>query len=98
MVPWRFASGAFPKGRPRCARFGCKCRIDGQPATLVFRPLDATRLEVVTEGVAGAPRSVSVQPLSLAELVGRQLSDRERDPVFTQSMATAQTLAQSLMQ
>jgi len=38
-----------------------------------------------------------VQPLSLAELVGRQLSDRERDTVFVESIATAQTLAQSLM-
>jgi glucose-6-phosphate dehydrogenase assembly protein OpcA len=74
-----------------------QCRIDGQSAALVFRPLDATRLEVVTEGVAVAPRTVSAQPLPLAELVGRQLSDRERDPVFTESMATAQTLAQSLM-
>ncbi len=74
-----------------------QCRLDGSPAALVFRPLDATRLEVVTEGVAAAPRTVSAQPLSLAELVGRQLSDRERDPVFTESIATAQTLAQSLM-
>ena len=63
----------------------------------MFRPLDATRLEVVTEGVASASRTVSTQPLSYAELIGRQLSDRERDPVFTESMATAQTLARSLM-
>jgi hypothetical protein len=37
------------------------------------------------------------EPLSLAELVGRQLSDRERDPVFAESIATAQVLAQSLL-
>lgn len=74
-----------------------QCRVEGRPATLVFRPPDTTRLEVITEGVETAPRTVSVQPLSLAELVGRQLSDRERDAVFVESIATAQTLAQSLM-
>jgi glucose-6-phosphate dehydrogenase assembly protein OpcA len=73
-----------------------RCRIDDLAASLVFRPLDTTRLEVTTEGVETAPRTVSIQPQSLAELVGRQLSDRERDPVFTESLATAQTLAQSL--
>jgi glucose-6-phosphate dehydrogenase assembly protein OpcA len=72
-------------------------RIDGSPATLVFRPLDSTALEVVTEGVEAAPRTLSIQSQSFAELVGRQLSDRERDPVFAESIATAQTLAQSLM-
>jgi hypothetical protein len=51
---------------------------------------------LTSEGVETAPRSVSVQPQSLAELVGRQLSDRERDPVFAESIATAQMLAQSL--
>jgi len=73
-----------------------QCRLDEQPAVLVFRPVDATRLEVTTEGVDAAPLTVTVQPQSLAELVGRQLSDRERDPVFTESIATAQVLAQSV--
>ena len=41
--------------------------------------------------------SFEIQPQSPAELVGRQLSDRERDPVFTQSMGVAQELARSLM-
>ena len=88
----------LPEGPAEVRQVRLQCRLDGQPVTLVFHPLDATRLEVVTEGVAAAPRTVSAQPLSLAELVGRQLSDRERDPVFTESMATAQKLGQSLMQ
>jgi glucose-6-phosphate dehydrogenase assembly protein OpcA len=74
-----------------------KCRLEGQPATLVFQPRDSTCLEVVTEGIVTAPRTVTLRPLSFAELVGRQLSDRDRDPVFTESMAVAQTLAQSLL-
>ncbi len=75
-----------------------QCRFDGRPATLVFRPLDAAALEVVAEGIDSEPRTLNIQPLSFAELVGRQLSDRERDPVFVESIATAQTLAQSLLQ
>ena len=71
-------------------------RVDAQVASLVFRPVDTTRLEATTEGIETAPLTISVQPQSLAELVGRQLSDRERDPVFTESIATAQVLAQSL--
>jgi hypothetical protein len=32
-----------------------------------------------------------------AELIGRQLSDREPDPVFRESMAVAQVFAKSLL-
>ena len=49
---------------------------------------------MTTEGVETVHGSV--QPQSEAELVGRQLSDRERDPVFNESIFTAQVLAQSL--
>jgi len=86
-----------PEGPSEIRQVRLQCRIGDQPATLLFRPVDAIRLEVVTVGVASASRTVSTQPLSFAELIGRQLSDRERDPVFTESMATAQTLAQSLL-
>jgi glucose-6-phosphate dehydrogenase assembly protein OpcA len=88
----------LPDGPSEVRQVRLQCRLDGQPATLAFRPVDSTHLEVVTEGVpATMPRTLTVQPLTLAELVGRQLSDRDRDPVFTESMAVAQTLAQSLL-
>jgi hypothetical protein len=38
-----------------------------------------------------------VQPQPLADLVARQLSDRERDPVFHDSMAVAQVFARSVL-
>jgi outer membrane receptor protein involved in Fe transport len=44
-----------------------------------------------------APRTIADTSQSIAELVGRQLSDRERDPVFRQTMAVAQSLAQSVL-
>jgi len=52
---------------------------------------------VVLEGVEGAPRTMTLPPVSAAELVGRQLSDRERDPVFHESMAVAGAMAQSVL-
>ena len=58
---------------------------------------DEKRLSAHLEGVSGAPRTVTIRPQSLAELVGRQLSDRERDPVFRESMAVAQVFAQSVL-
>jgi hypothetical protein len=40
---------------------------------------------------------VTVPPQTDAELSARQLSDRDRDPVFRESMAGAQVLAPSLL-
>jgi glucose-6-phosphate dehydrogenase assembly protein OpcA len=86
----------LPEGASEVRQLRLRCRVEGKAVTMVFRPYDATRLEQVIEGMEAAARTVSTQPLSLAELVGRQLSDRERDPVFTESIAAAQVLAQSL--
>ena len=49
------------------------------------------------EGAAVAERTMTVREQPMADLVGRQLSDRERDPVFNESMAVAKVLAQSLL-
>jgi hypothetical protein len=46
--------------------------------------------------VERAPRTVTVPPTSAVDLIGRQLSDRERDPAFRDSMAVAQVMAQSV--
>jgi hypothetical protein len=35
--------------------------------------------------------------LTAAEVIGKQLSDRERDPVFRESMELAQVMAKSLL-
>jgi hypothetical protein len=40
---------------------------------------------------------VTVPPQSLADLVGPQLADREKDPVFRESMALAGVLAESVV-
>jgi glucose-6-phosphate dehydrogenase assembly protein OpcA len=85
------------EGPPRIRRVHVACTLDGKPGGLAFREEDERRLAVLLLGTDAAPRTVTVPPQPLAELVGRQLSDRERDPVFGESMAVAQVLAQSVL-
>ncbi len=68
----------------------------GNLGVLEFASEEGNRLSVTPQGVAVAPRTVTVQPQKLAELVARQLSDREPDPVFRESMKVAQQLARHL--
>jgi len=73
------------------------CTLGGAPGAVAIRLEASLRLVVEQEGSAAAPRTANVQPEPIAELVSRQLSDRERAPVFDQSMAVAQELAKSLI-
>ncbi len=72
-------------------------RIGTETVALRVEAEGADRLSSRVEGSAGQPRTVTVPPASPAEFVGRQLSDRERDPLFRASMATATVMAQSLL-
>jgi glucose-6-phosphate dehydrogenase assembly protein OpcA len=56
------------------------------------------RLAVVLEGRDTAPRTVMVQPSSEAQLVANQLSNRDSDPVFLESMAVAEVFARTVLQ
>jgi glucose-6-phosphate dehydrogenase assembly protein OpcA len=78
-------------------RVKLQCKLDGKPGAVVVQADDSRRLIVLHEGTDTLPRTATVQTQPAAELVARQLSDRERDPVFTESMAGAQALAQSLL-
>ena len=60
-------------------------------------PRHGRAVRITPEGVDAAPRTVTTPPLTPAELVGRQLSDRERDLAFRQAMSVAQQLAQSVL-
>jgi glucose-6-phosphate dehydrogenase assembly protein OpcA len=88
----RLAEGPSEIRRVRIA-----CALGGKPAALNVAADDDRRLAVVPEGIDGSPRTITVQPQSLAALVGRQLSDRERDPVFRESMMVAQIFARSVL-
>jgi glucose-6-phosphate dehydrogenase assembly protein OpcA len=74
------------------------CRIDQRDSALDLVVQDGQRLAMRIEGIEEAPRTMTIPPHSPAELVGRQLSDRERDPVFRASMSVAQVMARSLLE
>jgi len=88
----RLADGPSEIRRVRIA-----CALDGKPSALVFAAEDTGRLSVTREGSDTEPRTVAVPPQPLAGLVGRQLADREQDPIFRESMAVAQVMAQSVL-
>lgn len=74
-----------------------RCRIDGQPVTIVTTADGGQRLTVQMEGIDAAPRTITVQSQTPVDLIARQLSDRERDPAFRESMVVAQIMAQSVL-
>jgi glucose-6-phosphate dehydrogenase assembly protein OpcA len=105
-ITWRMHAGAddlrvrikrLEQGPPEIRRVRLACKLDGKPAALNLVVEDELRLAIQLEGVDAAPRTLTVPPRSPAELVGRQLSDRAPDPVFRESMAVAQILAQSVL-
>jgi glucose-6-phosphate dehydrogenase assembly protein OpcA len=85
------------EGPSEIRRIRIACALDGKPGALLFAAEDSGRLSVTPEGIDAAPRTMAVPPQPLADLVGRQLADRERDPVFRESMAVAQVMAQSVL-
>jgi glucose-6-phosphate dehydrogenase assembly protein OpcA len=107
-MTWRFAAGSgaarvrirrLDAGPPEIRRVVIRCQINAQPATLDLKAVDGRRLSIHVEvrDISCEPRTISLPPQSPAEVVGRQLSDRERDPVFRESMAVAQVMARSLL-
>ncbi|HYV35595.1 MAG TPA: glucose-6-phosphate dehydrogenase assembly protein OpcA [Gemmataceae bacterium] len=73
------------------------CNIDGKPHALNIAVEKGMRLAVVLEGLETAPRTVAVQPATLSELVVHQLSNRERDAAFRESMAVAEVFARTVL-
>ena len=74
------------------------CKINGSPQILSIAVDNDMQLAVVLEGTDAPPRTVAVKSSSVSELVIRQLSDRERDPVFQESMAVAEVFARTVLE
>jgi glucose-6-phosphate dehydrogenase assembly protein OpcA len=97
--PLRLSLRRREAGPPAILQMRLLCTVAEKEAALRFTAEeDGRRLAVVPEGIAAAPRTVTVPQLSLAEMIARQLSDRDRDPVFRQSMAVAKVLAENVVQ
>ena len=85
-------------GTNACIRISAEGAVIVQSRKRVITPEDDDRrLSVVIEGEETAPRTITATPQPLAELVGRQLSDRDRDPIFRKTMEVAQALALSVL-
>jgi glucose-6-phosphate dehydrogenase assembly protein OpcA len=69
------------------------CTLDGKPSALNVRVEGTHRLAALREDGSAAAWTLTTQAQPLPDLLGRQLSDRERDPVFRESMAVAQVFA-----
>ena len=95
--PLRMRIVRLSAGPPVVHRLRIACTLEGKPAALNIVDEDGQHLSVVPEGIDAAKRTMLVKTESLADLAGRQLSDREFDPIFHDSMAVAQTLAQSVL-
>ena len=74
-----------------------RCTLRAGPATLIFRAAGGDHLEASSEGVTISARTLAIRPQGYADLVGRQLSDRERDDAFIESTVTAELLARSIL-
>ena len=70
--------------------------FEGQDGELEFS-IEDNRLSVCHVGKDETPRTVTLPSQRLGELIGRQLSDREPDPIFRESMRLAQKLARHVV-
>jgi glucose-6-phosphate dehydrogenase assembly protein OpcA len=93
----RFRIRRTEQGPPEIKGMRIRCMVDDKPVTLDLISESAGKLVIRLEGTAAEPRTILSPDLSLAEVIGKQLSDRERDPVFRESMQVAQAMAKSLL-
>jgi glucose-6-phosphate dehydrogenase assembly protein OpcA len=84
-------------GPSEVRRVRITCSVGETKQTFNIAVQKDMRLAVVLEGLETAPRTVAVQPATLPDLVAQQLSNRERDPVFRQSMAVAEVFARTVL-
>jgi glucose-6-phosphate dehydrogenase assembly protein OpcA len=105
-MTWRFTAShgdvtlqvrRLPAGPPEILRLRMACRLGAWAGAINVTRESEQRLAITLEGMPTEPRSLMIPPISPAELVGRQLSDRARDPVFRESMQVAQQMARSVL-
>ncbi|HEY2155706.1 MAG TPA: glucose-6-phosphate dehydrogenase assembly protein OpcA [Isosphaeraceae bacterium] len=86
----------LPDGPSELRRVRFSCALDGKLGALDITG-DGTRIVAIPEGMDASPRTLAIQKLDTAEIVARQLSDREPDPVFREAMTAARVLAQAVL-
>ncbi|WP_435018757.1 glucose-6-phosphate dehydrogenase assembly protein OpcA [Tundrisphaera sp. TA3] len=93
--PVRLRIDRLPEGPPAIRRVRVARGFEGQDGGVEFTADPDGRLAITPlNGECCADRTVMGRDQEIAELIGRQLSDREPDPIFRQSMRVAHVLAQ----
>jgi glucose-6-phosphate dehydrogenase assembly protein OpcA len=88
----------LPDGPSEVRRLRVAYLVNGQPMAFdMVSDVDNHILAVCHEGADSTARTLATQPMRVADLIGRQLSDREHDPVFRESMAVAGQLAEGVL-
>jgi glucose-6-phosphate dehydrogenase assembly protein OpcA len=87
----------LPDGPSELRRVHMACTLHEKLGALDFVADDHARIAVQPEGIDASPRTIAVPPSETADILGRQLSDREPDPVFREAMAAAHILAQAVL-
>ena len=95
--PLRLTIDRLADGPSEIRRVRVACSIAGRLGALDFVADNAERLSVLPEGIDAAPRTISVNPMDTAEMLARQLSDREPDVTFREAMKSAKILAQAVV-
>jgi len=102
-INWRFKSPKGPKrmtlrrlaDAPQGVRkVSIQCEVQDRDEVIHLVPEDDGRrlcVDLVNDDLA--PRTIAIPPQTIADLVARQLSNRERDPAFRATMAVGQILA-----
>jgi glucose-6-phosphate dehydrogenase assembly protein OpcA len=86
----------LPEGPSEVRHVRVTCAPGQAPTVVDVTVEDERRLMVRLGDSDTVPRTVTVQPQSVAEMLARQLSDREPDSIFRESMVFAHSLARSL--
>jgi hypothetical protein len=93
----RFRIRRLEQGPPEIKGMRIRCSLHGHPVTMDLVSESNGKLVQRLEGIEAEPRTIMLPEVSPAEVIGKQLSDRERDPVFRESMHVAQVMARSLL-
>lgn len=105
-MSWRFTAPRgearvvirrLEEGPPEVRKARLACVVDGKPSALTMTAEGPMRLSLQVEGAGSAARTITTPAQSPVDLIARQLSDRERDPAFRDSMAAAAVMAQGVM-
>lgn len=95
--PVRLRIDRLPDGPSAIRRVRVMRGFEGQDGGVEFVSETEGRIAIMPlDGGPCVARTVTAREQDLAELIGRQLSDREPDPVFRQSMRVAHVLAQQV--